>query len=272
MLLNMVSRGWRIGAALLGLAAWLALAPPAIAANNARTSAQPINSATSNANLTADLFQNESVATFYVSGLTASGATLTVEGSSDGRNDNDALKAWFAINAIPMTCPATPFTTLTVDQGLRIDTSGLTNVRVRVSSTGTGNILVSYNAIPGAASTIGACGSLPVTIAGSGGGSVIAVPYSFTAMAGGQYNQAATAATSLTIPTGALYVRVCAIGGAFNFVDSTNGTPTTGASPTVGTPLLSGYCVLEQGPTVLSAFSLINQVASTGTWTAVYFK
>jgi hypothetical protein len=99
-----------------------------------------------------------------------------------------------------------------------------------------------------------------------------AVPYPFTAMAGGQYNQTATSATTLTIPSGALYVRVCAIGGAFNFVDSTNGTPTTGVAPTVGTPLLSGSCLFEQGATVLSSFSLINQVASTGTWTAVYFK
>lgn len=107
---------------------------------------------------------------------------------------------------------------------------------------------------------------------GSGGSGTIAIPYSYTAVAGGQYNQAATTASTLTVPTGALYARICAVGGQMNFVDSTNGTPTTGASPTVGTPLSSGSCILEQGATVLAAFQLINAVASTGTWTAVYFK
>jgi hypothetical protein len=141
---------------LIGFLAWLAAAP-ALAADNARTSAQPINAATANATITADLFANESVVAFYVKGLTAAGATLTVEGSSDGRNDNDSAKVWYAINAITMACPATLFTTLTSDQGFKLESSGLTNVRLRVSSTGTGTILVSYNAIPGA-TTIGTCG------------------------------------------------------------------------------------------------------------------
>lgn len=107
---------------------------------------------------------------------------------------------------------------------------------------------------------------------GGAGSGTIAIPYSYTALAGGQYNQSATSATPLTIPTGAVYARICAITGAFNFVDSTNGTPTTGTAPAVGTPLSAGSCILEQGATVLSAFQLINAVASTGTWTAVYFK
>lgn len=97
-------------------------------------------------------------------------------------------------------------------------------------------------------------------------------PFSYTALGGGQYNQSATSATSLTVPAGANYARICAVGGQMNFVDSSNGTPTTGTSPAVGTPLASGSCIFEQGSTVLSAFQLINAVASTGTWTAVYFK
>lgn len=129
----------------------------------ARTSAQPIAANTANASLIADLFYDETVTAFYVSGLTASGATLTVEGSSDARSDSDAAKVWFAINAVPMTCPATPFSTLTTDQGFRVDTSGLTNVRVRVSSTGTGNILASFNGISGGSITTGSCGNLPVS-------------------------------------------------------------------------------------------------------------
>jgi hypothetical protein len=123
----------------------------AVAANNARTSAQPIAAATANAALTADLFQNESVIAFNVTGLTAAGATLTIEGSSDGRNDTDAAKVWFAINGntLPGGSP-TGFTTVNSDQAFRVDVAGLTNVRVRVSTTGTGTILVGFNAIPGA--------------------------------------------------------------------------------------------------------------------------
>ena len=128
-----------------------------------RASAQPIAAATPNAAIAVDLSGMQSVASFYVSGLTASGATLTIEGSSDGRNIADASKAWFAINAIPMTCPATPFSTLTTDQGFRVDTSGLTNVRVRVSSTGSGTPLVSFNAIPNTSITLGSCGNLSVS-------------------------------------------------------------------------------------------------------------
>lgn len=107
---------------------------------------------------------------------------------------------------------------------------------------------------------------------GPSGAGTIAIPYSYTALGGAQYNQAATSATPLTVSPGALYARICAVGGQMNFVDSTNGTPTTGVSPTVGTPLLSGSCIFEQGSTVLAAFQLINAVASTGTWTAVFFK
>lgn len=94
----------------------------------------------------------------------------------------------------------------------------------------------------------------------------------YTAMTGAQYAQAAATAQSLTIPTGALYARVCAITGQMNFVDSSGDTPTTGAAPTVGTPLAAGACIFESGASVLSVFKLINAVAATGTWTAVYFK
>lgn len=107
---------------------------------------------------------------------------------------------------------------------------------------------------------------------GGGGGGTIAVPYSYTAMGGAQYNQAATTSTALTVPSGAKYARICALGGQMNFVDATNGTPTTGTTPTVGSTISAGSCIFEQGPTVLSAFRLINAVASTGVWTATYFQ
>ena len=107
---------------------------------------------------------------------------------------------------------------------------------------------------------------------GVSGQSVTVIPYPYTAMGGAQYNQAATTSTALTVPTGAVYARICAITGQMNFVDSTNGTPTTGVAPTVGTPLAAGACIWESGASVISVFKLINAVASTGTWTAVDFQ
>ena len=96
-------------------------------------------------------------------------------------------------------------------------------------------------------------------------------PYQYTPV-DGQYDQPATSATHLTIPIAATYVRICAIGGQMNFVDSSSAAPTTGSMPTVGTPLYEGSCVWESGVLVLSEFQIINAVASTGVWTAAYFK
>lgn len=107
---------------------------------------------------------------------------------------------------------------------------------------------------------------------GASGQPVTVIPYPYTAMGGAQYNQAATTSTALTVPTGAVYARICAITGQMNFVDSTNGTPTTGTAPAVGSPLAAGACIFESGPTLLSNFKIINAVASTGTWTAAYFQ
>lgn len=245
--MNMVSRGVRGALALLGALAWLALAVSAAgAADNARTSAQPINSATTDAALIADLFANESVATFYVSGLTASGATLTIEGSSDGRKDNDPLKAWSVINAIPATCPVIPFSTLTTDQGFRIDTSGLTNVRVRVSSGGTGTILVSYNAIPGAAVSLGACGTIPsspIYLYKSAG------PMQFLSA-----GQLATAQNLPNIPATATVAEICVETAAVRYRDDGNSPSASVGVPVVGTSS-APFCFQYAGP--LSAFQVI---------------
>jgi hypothetical protein len=192
------------------LAALLALFLPvaAVAANNARTSAQPVNSATANASLIADLFQNESVIAFNVTGLTASGATLTIEGSSDGRNDADPAKAWFAINGNALPGGSTTgFTTVTSDQAFRVDVAGLTNVRIRVSTTGTGTILAGFNAIPGASLGSGG-GPFSTVITPSGAASSGIVPI----VAGPSANSAVLKAApgnfyGLTVtPTSAVYV------------------------------------------------------------------
>ena len=141
------------------LSAFLTLAAfsPAIADDNLRTSAQALATGTLNTALVYDLFKNEAVMGVNVVGLTAAGATLTLEGSSDAKADTDSTKTWFSIVGVPFTCPSpVVFTTLTTDQSFKVDTSGLTNIRFRVSGTGTGNATIGLNAIPGA--TMGVCG------------------------------------------------------------------------------------------------------------------
>lgn len=144
------------------------LVSSAFAADNVRTSAQKLDTSVANNALSFDLFANETLMGLEITGLTASGATLTLEGSTDGRAKNDPAKVWFANVGIPFTCPSpSTFTTVNADGPFKSDVSGLTNIRIRVSSTGTGNALVSLNAIP--SSTLGSCGG---TGGGGGGGSV----------------------------------------------------------------------------------------------------
>jgi len=100
-----------------------------------------INSATANAAYTVTLVHGQGVTAFAVSGLTASGATLTIEASDDGGT------TWSSANGI---APSTGllFTTLTTDQQFRVNTGARTKIRLRVSSTGTGTITISSNASP----------------------------------------------------------------------------------------------------------------------------
>jgi hypothetical protein len=114
-----------------------------VATPDVRATGQTINSATSNVALTVPLDLGQSVVGFAVSGLTASGGTLAVEASNDGGT------TWSAINGVT---PATgaQFTTLTVDQQFRVNAAGHTNVRLRVSSTGSGTVTVGYTVSRGA--------------------------------------------------------------------------------------------------------------------------
>lgn len=134
----------------------MAAAAPAAAQSVARASSAPMT-ATLNSAVGTPLFEQQSVVSFYVSGLTASGATLTVEGSNDGKSPTDVTKAWFTVQAIPFSCPPTPFTTFTTDQAIKTGAGGLTDIRVRVSTAGTGTINVSYMAIPGTFLDSNAC-------------------------------------------------------------------------------------------------------------------
>lgn len=82
----------------------------------------------------------------------------------------------------------------------------------------------------------------------------------------GQYTPVSdSAATSLTIPSGATYAVVCAEGANHRYTWDNTTTPTAA----VGTQLLQNQCVSLSGATVLSAFKIIYQ-SSGGTFTASY--
>jgi hypothetical protein len=113
--------------------------PQAVTQPDVRASAT-ISSGTLNAAVTVNLNNGEGVTAFAVSGLTGSGATLTIECS------DDAGTTWAACNGIQ---PATGnlITTLTTDQQFRVNTGGRTNARVRVSTAaGAQTITVATNA------------------------------------------------------------------------------------------------------------------------------
>src|SRR5581483_3768532 len=69
-----------------------------VAQPDVRATSQTINSATSNATVAVSLNNGEGIVGFTISGLTASTATLTAEGSNDGGT------TWSSINTI---APAT---------------------------------------------------------------------------------------------------------------------------------------------------------------------
>lgn len=101
--------------------------------------AATINSATPNAASILQLGDEQATAACSVAGLTASGATLTVEGS------NNNGMTWAAVNGVAPTTGAL-FTTLTTDQQFRVNAAGHTTIRERVSATGTGIITVTCQA------------------------------------------------------------------------------------------------------------------------------
>lgn len=113
--------------------------PTSTASSDTRATGQTINAATLNAAVSVALPGGQGALGFAVSGLTASGATLTAEGSNDGGT------TWSAVNT---TAPGsgTLSQTVTSDGQFRVNASGHTNVRLRVSSTGTGTITVAYTA------------------------------------------------------------------------------------------------------------------------------
>lgn len=98
-----------------------------------------LNLVTSGANNTVgfNIDSSTGVVGVSITGLTASGATLNIEGSDDGNT------TWSAINGLSAGSGIL-FNTITTDQQFRINTSGRSAVRFRVSPTGTGNVSIGY--------------------------------------------------------------------------------------------------------------------------------
>jgi hypothetical protein len=111
-----------------------------VATPDVRLIDQLIPAATLNAALTIALNAQDMVG-LTLSGLTASGATLTLEATN---NIGAASPVWGGVNAI---AGSTLYPTLTTDGNFRIETGGRTAIRLRVSTVGTGNITLSSSSV-----------------------------------------------------------------------------------------------------------------------------
>lgn len=106
-------------------------------------------------------------------------------------------------------------------------------------------------------------GCVGTTCGGGGAGS--SSPYAFTPLSPDQHNLAITSATTLTIPTGALFAEICAKTASVNYTWDGATTPTS----SIGFTLAVGACVWLQGSTMLSNFKAIS---ATGTLDVGYAK
>jgi hypothetical protein len=93
-----------------------------------------IASATLNASYTVALANAEGVVGFNIAGLTASGATLTAEAADNSAN-------WYPINLFSSVA-GSPSTTAAADGNYKVNASGHTAIRLRVSTVGTGSVAV----------------------------------------------------------------------------------------------------------------------------------
>jgi hypothetical protein len=98
--------------------------------------AQPLNSATSGAALVIPLSSARGTLRVEISGLTASGATLSIYSSRDNAASFQPKKAVTSAGYLP---------TVSADGPVDIDAAGLTDVEFVVSTVGSGTITVSYN-------------------------------------------------------------------------------------------------------------------------------
>lgn len=124
-----------------------------------------IAAATANAAYTVALGNGEGVVGFSVSGLTASGATLIAEATNNSG-------AYVAINTILPGSGALS-QTIAADGNYRVNAAGHDNVRLRVSTAGSGTIAVGSVASSGQGLV---ALSAPVTIAPAGVGGFLPIP------------------------------------------------------------------------------------------------
>ncbi len=113
--------------------------PLTVAQSDVRQGAQSLSATATTSAVTVPLANGEGVVGFSVAGLTASGAVLTSEGSSDGG------LTWVGVNN---TSPGGGAVAQTVaaDGTFRVSGAGHTALRLRVSTLGTGTITVGTNA------------------------------------------------------------------------------------------------------------------------------
>ena len=152
-----------------------------------------IAAATANAAYTVALGNGEGVVGFSVSGLTASGATLTAEATNNSGN-------WVAINTILPGSGALS-QTITADGNYRVNAAGHDNVRLRVSAGGTGTITVGSDA--SSAQGLVALSAVASTRGVAGLGALTAVPAGSTNGTALGTMPAGAQGARLYLPTGA---------------------------------------------------------------------
>jgi hypothetical protein len=108
---------------------------------------QTINSSSTSNGYAITLGNGVQSVSFHVTGLTASGATLTIQASADGGTTWTLPVVGFK----PGTTAPAGFTMLTADQDFYVNTASATNVRLQVTATGTGTITVASVASVGIA-------------------------------------------------------------------------------------------------------------------------
>jgi hypothetical protein len=199
-----------------------------------------IAAATLNAAYTVTL-NGDASAGFGISGLTASGATLTAQASADGTN-------WTSVNENALN--GVMQATLTTDGQYRFNTGGRTKFRLLVSSVGTGTITVGSvaSAVSG---KVGLSDSLP-----PGSNPIGTVgPYILTPL-GFQTVASFSASTGFTPPTGATVCFIQAEGNPVRWRDD-------GTAPTASAGQLLPLNTLLTYSAALSAVRFIPTTGSS---------
>ncbi len=214
-----------------------------------------VAAATANAAATVLLANGVGTVGFTVSGLTASGATLAVEGSNDGGT------TWSAVNTVSAGT-GTLSSALTADGQFSVAGAGRTALRLRVSAVGAGTITVVSSAsvgtrdvalaapLPPGSNNLGTITGLPYgtqtvtgTVALSAGGTT-AVTGTFW-----QATQPVSLATLPALPAGSNAIGTVAVSGGTLAIGSVAGTVTT--APT-GTQTVAGTLSQASGGTLTS--------------------